>query len=462
MRWMLDGGVLSAAEVDRVIDEALSILEEMGIMIQNDWIMQRLCAFGAVEKCAAAVFPRRFMRSFLEESQRLSWVDRPVSFSGHAEIYQGWYLNPSNDAFEPWTMERLLKYAALAMSLPNVRQASMLGMPAVDGPAGPQPLTEKLVCWKWGIQGGSAIWNTALCPAIYRMWNEWGESTGNDAQKAFSGTVYLVSPMKFAREEAAQYEWFARRGWEVSIGSLGSLGGTAPVTPAGALALQLAESLALNVMRRCFFGHTELSLGNSLSVIDVRTGAFQYGRPEQTLLNFAGAQVARKLGAHYGGHGGLTDARVPGYESAMQKTASALVNGLTNGHGHIAAGLLAVDEVFSPEQMLLDAEMLGYLKRLAQGISAQEDDFAHDTVLDAGWGGHFLDKDHTVERFRDSLWIPALFSTQSFGMWQGSGGKNAQQDVRNRARDSMAHMQLPPALINGALENKLLQIIQES
>ncbi|MGI6251797.1 MAG: trimethylamine methyltransferase family protein, partial [Anaerolineaceae bacterium] len=279
---------------------------------------------------------------------------------------------------------------------------------------------------------------------------------------AFCGTVYLVSPMKFSHEEAAQYEWFARQGWEVSVGSMGSLGGTTPITPAGALALQLAEGLVLQIMRRCFFGHMELNLGNSLSVIDVRTGAFQYGRPEQTLLNLAGAQIARQLGARYNGHGGLSDAREPGFESAMQKTASALINGISSGHGHVAAGLLAVDEVFSPEQLLLDAEMLSYLKRLSMGFSTEIEDFALDTVLEAGWGGHFLDKDHTVEHFRQSLWSPVLFSTQSYSMWHSSGGRSAMQGIRERAKEAMDRIQLPSPSINSVLEKKLLKIIREA
>ncbi len=383
-------------------------------------------------------------------------------FGGRAEIYQGWYLRPETQQYQPWTMETLRKYAALANSLPTVGSASLLGMPALDGPEGPQALTEKLICWMWGIHGGSAIWNTALCPAIYRMWNEWGAATGSDAKEAFSGTVYLISPMKFGREEAAQYEWFARRGWEVAVGSLGSLGGTTPVTPAGALALQLAEGIFLQILRRCIFGHQDLSLGNSLSIIDMKTGAFQYGRPEQTLLNLAGAQIARRLGAHYSGHGGLSDARQPGYESAMQKTASALVNGMATGYGHVAAGLLAVDEVFSPEQLLLDAEMLGYLRRLSAGVQTEDTDFARETVLDAGWGGQFLDKEHSSDNFRTSLWMPELFSTQSFGMWQGKRGAASSEVIRDRACRMLARTPLPEPQITSNLERKLKQIIRDA
>lgn len=463
MKLMRNGNILNDDEVNAIIDGALSILERTGVMVENAFMLDKLAACGAKVDFTKSVcrFAPELISDFLSDSERLSWPDSPVRYSGCAEIYQGWYLDPADGKYKLWTEQALLDYVRLAKALPEVGAASMLGLPLENWPRALQPLTEKLFCWKWGIHGGNAIWETALCPKIYMLWNEWANHTGRDVRELFNGTVYMISPLKFASVEAEQYVWFANRGLEVSVGSLGSLGGTSPVTPAGALALQIAEGFFLNFLRRAFFGHRDLHLGNSLSVIDMQTGSFQYGRPEQTLLNIAGAAVARKVGAHYGGHGGLTDAKEPGYEAAMQKVSSAIYNSQSSGHGHIACGLLAVDEVFSPEQLVLDAEALGWLQRLSAGLEVNVETLALDAINDAGWGGQFLSREHTAEHFKRSLWFPKVFSTQSYSRWSSRRSQGERASARDRVR--MLQSSAPPLVpqIPQKLEDRLWSIIKD-
>lgn len=461
MQLTRDGVILSDAEVTAVIDGALRILERTGVRVENAAMLRRLEEHGAATDRGAMVcrFPSGRMADFLAVSERADWQDTPVQYGGHAEIYQGWYLDPDDGRYKPWTEKALLDYARLARALPNVGGVGLLGMPLEGYVRAPQALAEKVFCWKWGLDGGRAIWETALCPKLYQLWNVWANHTGKDIQRLFNGAVYLISPLKFASVEAEQYMWFAERGLEVSVGSLGSLGGTAPVTPAGALALQTAEGFFVNFLRRAFFGHQDLRLGNSLSVLDVRTGCFQYGRPEQTLLNIAGAAIARTLGAHYGGHGGLSDAKEPGAEAAMQKVSSAIYSAHSSGHGHIVCGLLAVDEVFSPEQLVLDNEAVGWLRRMSAGVEVNEDTLAPSAVDEAGQGGEYLSLEHTAENFRKSLWFPQVFSTESFALWSNRRGKGERETVRDRMRDVMASAPPLEPRITPELESKLWNVI---
>jgi trimethylamine---corrinoid protein Co-methyltransferase len=463
MRLTTDGRVLDDHEADAVIEAALAILERTGVRVEHAGILDRLAACGATVDPARQVarFPLAVMTDFLAASRRREPPDGTVRFSGCVEIYEGRYLDPADGTYRRWTERTLLDYVRLARALPSVGAASMLGLPLDSWPRALQPLTEKLFAWKWGIQGGNAIWDAAFCPRLHRMWCAWADHVGQDVRGLFNGTVYLVSPLRFAAAEAEQYAWFAGHGLEVNVGLLGSLGGTVPVTPAGALALQTAEGLFLNVLRRASFGHRDLRLGTSLSVVDMRTGCFQYGRPEQTLLNLAGAAVARRLGAGHGGHGGLSDAREPGYEAAAQKVASAAYLAQATGHGSIACGLLAVDEVFSPEQLVLDAEALSWLQRLSEGVDVDAEALAVEAIAAAGWGGDFLSSDHTARHFARSLWQPSVFSTESFARWSAGGSRGQREAVRDRVRDLLAAAPPLEPQMPARLERQLLRIIEE-
>jgi len=55
------------------------------------------------------------------------------------------------------------------------------------------------------------------------------------------------------------------------------------------------------------------------------------------------------------------------------------------------------DSVSSLAERVLDAEPFETLVRFAEGYGFSDADFAIDTVIEVGPGGHFLDQEHTLE-----------------------------------------------------------------
>ena len=434
MRLMLGTRVLSTAEIEAVVEAAYRLLETPGIRVENGEILDRLAGYGAVadRETLQVKFSRRFLEDFIAGSAKVDWDDKPVRFSAAAEIYQGYYLDPRDDQFREWTLERVLEYVKVAKAMPHLDSISMLGLPARDVPALLQPLYEKLYSWKYGISGGQSIWETALCPQIYEMWQIYADSTGKNIKDIFNGTIYMISPLKLGAVEAKQFMFFARKGLATRVGAMGTLGGTMPVTLAGALSLHLAERLFTGVLQRAFFGGTSLRLATSLMPLDMTTAAIRFGRPEQTLLNIAGAQVARYLGLEFSGHSGLSDAKTPGHEAGVQKVASAVFTALATGHGHIVAGLLGVDDVYSPVQMILDDHVTGALQRIAQGFDVDEQTLALDDIDKVGSEGSFLGTEHTARNFRSCLWMPTLWSTEMFSAWTSAGRRSDVDKARDR------------------------------
>jgi len=452
---------LSDRDIDRIVDAALRILEKTGMVVESEDILSRLGDFGGKVDKGAQIsrFPNAFMHAFIESSERTRDEGKGISFTASAEIYQGWFLDPVDGEFKEWNTKRFLDYVHLAKALPNLDGISMLGCPLAEVPPRLQPLYERLYCWKYGVASSGSIWETQLCDAIVEMCEIMAEASGKAFSEIFTGAVYLISPLKFSRVEAEQFMRFQRRGIEIGVGALGTLGGTAPVTLAGSLALQLAEKLFIAVLKRAFFGRLALDLGNSLSVIDMSTGAMQYGRPEEIIASLAFAQIARRIGARTGSHGGLSDAKLPGPEAASQKVSSAVFNALGCGRGNIAAGLLGVDEVFSPVQMILDDEAAGYLKRVAKGFEVDEESLAINAIDETGQGGSFLESDHTVAHFIDALWMPRRWSREMLTSWRAGGSKSEIDRAREEYLGYVGSGVLMDPEISKATENKLMEII---
>jgi trimethylamine--corrinoid protein Co-methyltransferase len=176
------------------------------------------------------------------------------------------------------------------------------------------------------------------------------------------------------------------------------------------------------MLQRAFWGDTRFGLSGSISVFDMRTMIYPYGRPEMALTNMALAQMARHYGLPFRGHAGLTDAKLPSCEVGAQKALTAIPTLLAAGHVHIDAGLLSIDEVCSPLQMILDHEFIGALNQLGAEYGITDEDLALDLIEEVGPGGHFIATEHTARHFRQH-WEPRIWSRHMLGAWRETGAR---------------------------------------
>ena len=285
-----------------------------------------------------------------------------------------------------------------------------------------EPLYERYYNWKYGNEEGGSIHLDEICPYLYELYQIRSAQIAKPVNEIFRGSVYLVPPMKLGRHEAYQVMYFWERGLRVRIGDMFSLGSSAPVTLAGAVTLNLAEQLALRMIEAALFGKKKLHLGGSIAVFDMRTTFYRSAPPERSLAHLMTAQMARFYGASFSGHALLTDAKRPSVEAGAQKAMNALLLLLAGGSIWYPVGLLSADEICSPIQMILDDEILDILRHYQKEFEVSEDSIGIETVLEAGPGGHFLDKDHTAKYYRQELWQPRMFTNQMLQGWEAAGG----------------------------------------
>ncbi len=410
--------ILSPQEVETIHRSVLRILREVGMEIQHDGLLRVLAEHGLPVDFAAqrARFPTALVEQFLAECEPYDWDSAVPRVSGSAGVYHSRFHDPQTGELIAWTEDTLAYYFALARDLPHVEGAVMLGS-RLPCPAPLEPLYERYYCWKYGAAEGSSIYLDETCPYLYDLYQVRAEQAGRPIQEVFRATVYLVPALKLGRHEAYQVAYFRERGLRVGIGDMYAMGASAPITLAGAVALNLAEQIALRILDWAWFGVRRLRIGGSLAVMDMRTMIYPFGRPDMALANLMLAQMARFYGAAYSGHAGLTDAKLPSAEAGYQKALTALPTLLACGSLWMDAGLLSIDEVCSPLQLVLDDEFLSALKHMARPIPVDDEAVGFETILEAGPGGQYLDKEHTVRYLRSEHWQPRLWSREMLHPW---------------------------------------------
>ena len=450
--------VMTAGEIDLIHQGALRILGEMGMEVQNETLLRACAEVGlSVDFMLQRVrFSAPLVEGFIASAPKYDWESVQPEVSATAGVYHGLFHDPETGQLFPWDENRLAFYFALARSLSQVQGACMLGS-RLPVPAPLEPLFERFYCWKFQAEEGGSIWNDDICPYLLDLYQVRAEQQGKPLQQVFRANVYLVPPMKLGRQEAYQVAYFRRRGLQVSIGDMVAMGANVPVTLAGAVTLNLAEQLALSILHWAFYGEKRFHLGSSLSPLDMRTLIYPFGRPESVAANLMNAQLARYYGASYSGHGGLTSAKLPSAEAGYQKAMTALPILLAGGNFWMDAGLLSCDEIYSPVQMILDNEFLGALAHLTKEFIVSPETLGIETILAAGPGGGYIDKEHTARYFRDELWQPSLWSRTMLQPWLAEGRKLDVDYARQTALDLFSQPREPH--LPDSFENDLLKVI---
>jgi trimethylamine---corrinoid protein Co-methyltransferase len=248
---------------------------------------------------------------------------------------------------------------------------------------------------------------------------------GHDAiavTPALLGVVNPNSPLvwDFLMVDALS-EW-ASAGQPVVVTPFLLAGATAPITIASGLVLKVAEALSGVAMIQSIRPGSPAVFGSFFTAVDMRTGGPAFGTPESVLGTLAGGQLARRYRLPYRGGGGLCSSNsldaAASAETAMTLWATMLAGSdfVMHAAGWLEGGLTA-----SYEKFALDLELLRMFQIIDRGIDIDDERFAMDAIAQEGPGGMFLANDHTLEHFRDWMFMSPLFRSQAYVTWEKQG-----------------------------------------
>ena len=92
--------------------------------------------------------------------------------------------------------------------------------------------------------------------------------------------------------------------------------------------------------------------------------------------------------------------------------------------------------------------------RLREGIAFSEQELAYDAIAEMGPGGLFLASEHTMEHFKEWLYMSPLFFTPDFAAWQGQGSPSLERNA-NAAWKRLLDSYEDPGL-DAAIDEELL------
>jgi len=190
----------------------------------------------------------------------------------------------------------------------------------------------------------------------------------------------------------------------------------------------------------------------------MRSGAPAFGTPEFVLAAIAGGQLARRYNLPYRGGGALCSANTCDAQSAAE-SAMSLWGTVLGGSDFVmhAVGWLESGLTASFEKFVLDLQLLRMFDMARRGITVGEEELAFATLREEGPGGMFLAAGHTLDHFRDWVFMSPVFRSQAYVTWQKQGAPTAEQTANAEYKRMLATWQDPG--IDGAVDAELREYI---
>ena len=451
--------VLSAEQVERILEAAYRILEEAGLEIRS---------------AAAREIYRRGGAAVDEETQtvrlgrdlvRAQLAGAPERFVLHARnpdrhLHVGGNIvnfGPVNGAPNIRDVEGGRRYGDIEAFRNILKLTHTLGILHWQGGIVVEPVnvpvaTRHLATYQAHIEGADIVWaargvgGVQASDAIAMSAIEHGCSVEDLALRPTLMTVTNVnSPRRVDEEILDNILTMARHGQAVVITPFTLMGAMAPVTLAGALVQQTAEAMGIMALCQIVRPGTPCVMGGFTSNVDMRTGSPAFGTPEYVHAVIAGAQIGRRLKIPVRtsavNASPMVDAQST-YETAFSLQAAIL------SHSHLinhAAGWLEGGLSASFEKIIVDAELLRNWAAILKPVSFSDDDLAVDAIKDIAAGGHFFGSTHTLARYETAFYRPLLSDWSNYENWVEAGSRNATDRASGIWKKMLADY-VPPAL----------------
>ena len=161
---------------------------------------------------------------------------------------------------------------------------------------------------------------------------------------------------------------FAAAGIPIGFVTMPMGGSTTPITMAGSLVVGIAEALAAVCVIQAAYPGAPVFICFIPSVMDLKTGDFTGGAPEDTLMGAAAGDVGQYYGLPTQCGVNSSGAKQPGWQSALDDTTTTYLSLAAGVDMLTGVGMISGGRIFSYEEMALAVEALAQARAVAAGI----------------------------------------------------------------------------------------------
>jgi len=247
----------------------------------------------------------------------------------------------------------------------------------------------------------------------------------------------------------------AEAGLPTGFMTMASCASTGPVTLAGNLVVGNAEVISALALIQLAYPGAPVFYAAAQTSMDLRTGAYTGGGPEDFLFGAATNVLADFYNVPLSMGSFATGAKEPNWQAGIDNSMSTFMASISMSDMLLGVGLLHGSRIWSYEQMLLDCEIFDMVRQVMGGIVIDDATLALDVIDKVGPGGNFLAQKHTRRHMRE-LWLPKYMDRRPYNVWEEQGDGAVQWANAEARRILETHQ---PEPLDAGLAAELKRII---
>ena len=443
--------VLSEEQINQVHEYALTILAKTGVQVESERALKLLSAKDGVTASGDQV---TFEREVIE------WAIKAAP--SHFEIYNRLgehafrfgegrtrfgigcttlhYQDPISGKTVPFNRKHMVKMVRLGHALDNYDTVATIGIVQDINPEiADLYATLEMVANTTKPLVVLVSDDSLFTPTLDML----DDLTGNLSEKPYVIPYFNpITPLVINRGTSDKMFTAIERGLPFVYNSYGLSGMSSPMTPAGVLALMVAEQLAGLTLAQVIKEGAAIGLGFLPSYIDMQTMVNFYD-PITYLLNLAGSEMMAHYDVPYSGTSGSGTGWGPDFMTAAGNWMNHLTAMMSKVDFAPFVGDTMTSKVFSPTAVVIGHEIITQALKFAEGFTLDDENVGLSDILEQGPGGHFLSTKLTLKHVRQAYYKSPIYPRITFEEWGKLGEPDAVAMLKEYTRDLLETLTPP-------------------
>jgi trimethylamine--corrinoid protein Co-methyltransferase len=450
--------VLEPALVERIIDEALGVLERTGVLIEDERALKRLAGVGLAADPASGrvLFPRASIeRALASAPSAVTLHDRDGTVAAVLEGDNVHFV-PASSALRvldrrtqkarvPLTPD-FVEYVRLADGLKNISYLSTAFIPT-DIPQDVADVWRLYLVLAHSkrpvVSGAFTAWGVPRMGQVMAMFREGREDLVRRPMSMF--TCCPNTPLRWGEDPVANIMDCAEWGIPIEIVPVLLLGMISPVTTVGALVLHTAEVLSGLAIAQAVRPGTPVVFGGAPASFHMQLMSNPMTAVEALQLYCGYAQVAKRLGLPCQAYMALSDSKFNDPQAGMETGVGAFLAASAGINSVSGPGMLDFVNCFSFEKLVFDDEIVAHARRFVRPVEVRGDLHAGDLIAELVRDHLLLTSEHTLEHWPDELYLPGpTLDRTNWDQWAEQGSRDWRARANEVIDETLANYEVEP------------------
>jgi trimethylamine--corrinoid protein Co-methyltransferase len=460
--------------VDRIVDEALTVLERIGVHIEDERALGRLAPLGLiVEQATSRVkFPRAAIeRALATAPSSLTLHDRDGE---PAAVLEGDNVHfvPASSALrvldrrtqqhrEPGTPD-FVEYVRLADGLKNISYLSTAFIPKDI----PQEMAD---AWRLYlvlanskrpvVSGAFTAWGVPRMGEIMAMFRDGRDDLARRPMSIF--TCCPNTPLRWGEDPIANILDCAEWGIPIEIVPVLLLGMISPATTVGALVLHTAEVLSGLTIAQAVRPGTPVIFGGAPASFHMQLMTNPMTAVEALQMYCGYAQVAKRLRLPCQAYMALSDSKFNDPQAGMETGVGAFLAACAGINSVSGPGMLDYVNSFSLEKLVFDDEIAAHARRFVRPVTVRDDLPTIDLIQELVREQHLLMSGHTLAHWPTELYLPGpMIDRTNWDQWADQGSHDWRARANAVIDETLAAYEVEP--LDARVDHEIRQLFHRT